>query len=257
MRGLLVVLLACGCGPGQDPAAPRLADVEAGVRALNRGVGVTTAFVGTSVIDANATPEIITNALAIYFRANTNNCGKATVTGTGLDADLTAGCTLGTANMLVKGTVRADVSVTGKTVTIIFKPMLTVDIDETLTGSVRVDTSGSLADITYRSDLRLGAAHVTTIAQKAGVGGSATILQTGGTLDGAAVMGAKITAVSLEQRFAACYPESGTLQLVVMGETPSDETFTFDSTTNGTGQVKRNGDGKLIPLPTRTNCPRM
>jgi hypothetical protein len=254
VRALLLALLACGCGPGEDASTSRLADVEVGVRAINRGVGVTTAFIGTGVIDPNATPEIITNALVQYFKANTNNCATATATGTMLDADISAGCTLGTANMLVKGTVHADLSVTGKTVTIIFKPNLTVDGDQQLTGTVRADTNGSTADITYRSDLRLGAVHVTTIQQKAGVASSAATLQTPGTLDGATVMGGKITATSLTQRFAGCFPSEGSLQLVTAD---SDETFVFDSTTNGTGVAVRMADGKALALPTRTNCPRM
>jgi hypothetical protein len=257
VRALLFALFACGCGPGADPAVARLADVELGVRAINRGVGVTTAFIGTAVIDANATPEIITNALAQYFKSNTNNCGTVTTSGTMLDADLSVGCTLGTANMLVKGTVHADLSVTGKTVTILFKPNVTVDGDQQLTGTVRVDTGGSLADIDYRSDLRLGAAHVTTIQQHAGVAANAATLQTPGTLDGETVMGAKITAASLTQRFAGCYPSEGTLKLVTTQEPATDETFVFDSNTNGTGNVVRMGDNKVLALPTRTNCPRM
>jgi hypothetical protein len=254
---LLAAALVSGCGsaPAADPATNRLADLESGMRALDRAVGTTTGFIGMGVVDATQPPETIALAISEHIKTETNNCGKPTVTMAAVDVDLTAGCILASTGQSYKGTIHADVSEPTGEVLIALTLDLTVDA-QALKGSLEAHVSNS-SSTTYKADLTFDTLHVVTPFLHAGIGSLGATIDAMGTLTGKA--GAlTLMANGVHESFTGCYPDEGN---AVLTGTKINDTVTFASDTPQTGDVMvvEMGDAmaRNLVLPARTGCPRM
>ena len=241
---LAVVALAAGCGASSDPNAKTLHDLEASTRALNRAIGIQTAFVTTGNIDTGATPTIIAGAILNRVQAEAVGCVAATSAAATVHADFGAGCALATASMHAGGTVDVavdpDPTTGGVTITLVLAT--TVD-GEALAGDLVVSTPNGNS-FTYATDgLTLDGTTATAPLLTAGIAGG------GATLDAAhaTANGTALVLAAMHQRFAACYPDEGTATLGALG-------VTFASDTPQTGSIALS-TGSGGTLPTRSGCP--
>lgn len=237
---LLIALAGCGGGPSRNAAALKTAELA--VRALDRAVGVQTAFVGTSNINTGATPDIIAAALDNRVRSEASGCVQSSHSGPTVHADFGSGCALATALMRAGGTVDAMV-----------QPDPNGGIDVVLTLAATVDgapLTGSFTTATpdgnvfsYAADVTLGGVAATAAALRSGIAaGGATLDATNATANGTALI-----LSALHERFAACYPDDGAVKLGTLG-------ITFASDTPQTGTVTLS-TGASDQLPTRSGCP--
>jgi hypothetical protein len=240
-----LVAVSAGCGASSDPNAKALHDIEAATRALDRAVGIHTAFVTVGNIDTGATPQII--AAAIANRVSTEAAGCVTVAATDatVHADFGAGCALATASMHAGGTV--DVAVTPDMttggVTLTFTFAVTVD-GQPLSGTLTVSTPNGNS-FSFASDgLTLGTTTATAPLFSAGIAaGGATLDSAHATANGTALVLAAV-----HQRFAACYPDEGDATLGTL-----DVSFASDTPQTGTVTL---ASGATSTLPTRPGCPK-
>ncbi|MFI5289289.1 MAG: hypothetical protein ACHQ17_06560 [Polyangia bacterium] len=256
---VVALLLVCaGCGAKTDPHLAIAADLEAGVRALNRGVGLSSGLVASGVVNTAAPPDVI--ASSIYQRTQTESggCIKGTRNGAEIDLDFGTGCTLATAGMVLTGPVKAVVST---------DPLGGDDITLTLTGN-SVDgqpISGNFKILTtdgnlfsYAASLVLGDVQVNAPNLMAGIASGGATLDGNGTLTGPSAAGIaggwQLTMVGLHEVFSGCYPDDGTAALAGGGQAL---TFSFDSSVPGSGQVSLAAGGTAAPiaLPSRMGCP--
>ena len=242
-RLALVFALAAGCGAPADPNGKTLHDLEAATRALDRAVGVQTAFVTTGNIDTGATPAIIAAAILNRVQSEAAGCVMATASDATVHADFGAGCALATASMHAGGSVDATVApdpAGGVDVTL----ALAVTVDgEALAGSFVVTTPNGNA-FGYAGTLTLDGTTVTTPLLNAGIAaGGATVDAAHATANGSA-----LTLAALHERFAACYPDGGSATLGTLG-------VTFASDTPQTGSVTLSTT-KTSTLPARAGCPK-
>jgi hypothetical protein len=243
--GSALVSAAAGCGSGTNPSSPQLHDIEAATRALNRAIGIQTAFVTTGNIDTGATPQIIANALANRVRAEAAGCVTATVSDVNVHADFGTGCALATASMhaggTVDATVSADTATGGMTVSLTFA--VTVD-GQPLAGNLDVSTPNGNAFSYASSGLTLDGTTTTAPLLTAGIAAG------GATLDAAhaTANNTPLVLAALHERFAACYPDDGSATLATFA-------VTFASDTPQTGTVTL-ASGATTTLPARTGCLR-
>ncbi|MDB4965709.1 MAG: hypothetical protein JWN44_1398 [Myxococcales bacterium] len=237
---------AGGCGSSSAPDAQALHDVEGAVRAVNRAIGVHTAFMTVGNVDTGATPEIIATSLWGRVMAEASGCVTATHTGATVHADFAADCMLATASMRAGGSVDIVVepeATGGRRATMTLQ--LTVD-GELLAGDFVVSTPNGQS-FTFSADaLTLGATTVTVPLVKAGIAGGGATMDALNATAGAAGAGFSMTAV--HQRFAGCYADEGVATLGAV-------TVTFSSVTPQTGAVQL-AAGRSGTLPPRTGCPR-
>jgi hypothetical protein len=243
---LLVLALVAGCGSSADPNGKTLHDVEAATRALDRAVGVQTAFVTTGNVDTGATPAIIAGAILNRVQSEAAGCVMATSSSSdaSVHADFGAGCALATAMMHASGTVDAVVApdpAGGMDITL----TLAVTVDgQALAGSLVVATPNGNS-FSYAGSLTLDGTTVTTPLLNAGIAGG------GATLDAAhaTANGAALALSAVHERFAACYPDGGTTTLGTLG-------VTFASDTPQTGSIMVSTSTNATTLPTRAGCPK-
>ncbi|MCU1278620.1 MAG: hypothetical protein JWM53_2166, partial [bacterium] len=244
-RLALLYALVAGCGSPAGSNDPMLHDLEAATRAIDRAIGVQTAFVTAGNIDTGATPAIIAGAILNRVQSEAAGCVTATSSSSdaSVHADFGAGCALATASMHAGGTVDAAVTADpagGIDVTLTLA--LTVD-GEALGGSFVVTTPNGNS-FSYAGTLTLDGTTVTTPLVTAGIAaGGATIDASRATANGAA-----LALAALHERFAACYPDGGAATLGALG-------VTFASDTSQTGSVTLS-TGKTTTLPTRAGCPK-
>jgi hypothetical protein len=240
---LVVVTLAAGCGAGSDPNAAALHDVEAATRALDRAVGIQTAFITSGNIDTGATTAIIASAILNRVQSEGAGCVTATASDNTVHADFGGGCALATASMHAGGTVDVDVEsdkVTGVVAT--FTLAVTVD-GAPLAGTFATSTTDGNS-FTYASDgLTLDGTTATAPLLTAGIAESGATL----SADHASANGAALVLDAVHERFAGCYPDEGTATRGVLA-------VTFASDTPQTGNVALS-TGKSASLPTRSGCP--
>jgi hypothetical protein len=242
---LLLLVVGCGCGSPADSNGKTLHDVEAATRAIDRAVGVQTAFVTVGNIDTGATPAIIAGAILNRVQSEAAGCVTATSSSSdaSVHADFGAGCALATAMMHAGGTVDAVVA-----------PDPAGGVDITLTLAVTVDgqpLSGTLVVATpdgnafsYAGSLTLDGTTVTTPLVNAGIaGGGATLAAAHATANGAA-----LALSAVHERFAGCYPDEGTATLGTLA-------VTFASDTPQTGSIMISTSSSATTLPKRTGCP--
>jgi len=261
---LWAAALVAGCGSSSpDPHTARAADVELATRAVDRALGAATLFVSMGVIAPGMGPDVNAGALHQRVLSETNNCAAAAISGTTLDIDLSAGCTLASTNVVYKGSIHAEVSqpATG-TIQIQATLDLVVDGAQPLGGTVFLTTSDGNT-FTYQAGLTMGAVTVSAPNLRAGIaafGAQFDIMQ--GTLTGASGM-YTIDAMGLHQRFGGCYADDGYLHLsaAMMGMTPAlEEYWLFSSPVPQTGQVAvgtspTDSAPKVFSLPKRMGCP--
>ncbi|MGZ3407260.1 MAG: hypothetical protein ACXVAN_12500 [Polyangia bacterium] len=243
---LLLLALGAGCGSPADANGKALHDVEAATRALDRAVGVQTAFVTTGNIDTGATPAIIAGAILNRVQSEAAGCVSATSSSSdaSVHADFGGGCALATAMMHAGGTVDAVVT-----------PDPAGGIDVTLTLAVTVDGQALAGDFviatpngnsfSYAGTLTLDGTMVTTPLLNAGIAAG------GATLDAAhaTANGAALALAAVHERFAACYPDGGVTTLGTLG-------VTFASDTPQTGSITISTSTNSTSLPTRAGCPK-
>ena len=238
-----VTIAAAGCGAESDPNAAALHDVEAATRALDRAVGIQTAFITAGNIDTGATTAIIASALLNRVQSEGAGCVTATASDNTVHADFGAGCALATASMHAGGTVDVDVEsdkATGVVATFTLA-------DHRRRRAPRRHVGGTTTDgnsFTYASDgLTLDGTTATAPLATAGIAeGGATLSAGHATANGAALV---LDAV--HQRFAGCFPDEGTATLGALA-------VTFASDTPQTGNVALS-TGKSASLPARSGCP--
>jgi hypothetical protein len=239
-----IPLALFGCGGGSDPNATTLHDLETSTRALNRAVGIQTAFITTGNIDTGATTMIIANAILNRVQSEALGCVMATVSGATLHADFGSGCALATASTHVGGTVDVEVDTDPTTpggIVITLTLATTVD-GQSLGGSFAVSTPDGNS-FSYAGTLTLDGTTVTAPLITAG------IAEGGATLDGmhATANGVALTLTALHERFAACYPDDGAAMLGTLGVTFADDTPQTGSVTLSTNNGAK--------LPKRSGCP--
>lgn len=242
---VLALVAAAGCGATNDPNAKTLHDLEAATRALDRAIGVQTAFVVSGNIDTGATPQIIAGAILNRVQSETGGCVAATASDATVHADFGAGCALATASMHAAGTVDAVVAPDTTTggVTITLTLATTVDAGS-LAGALVVSTSNGNS-FTYATDgLTVDGVTATAPLVTAGIAAG------GATLDAAhaTANGTPLVVAALHERFAACYPDEGAATLGTLAAT-------FASDTPQTGAVTLSTGGAST-LPTRAGCPK-
>jgi hypothetical protein len=243
---LAALAAVAGCGPGSNPNAKPLHDLEAATRALDRAIGLSTAFVTVGNVDTGATPAIIAAALVNRVQSEAAGCVTASATDATVHAELQAGCMLATASMHAGGVVDADVApdMTTGGVTIGFA-LTGVTVDgEPLDGSFTVSTPNGNS-FTYASDgLTVDGTTATAPLLTAGIAGG------GGTLDAAhaTANGVALVLAAVHERFAACYPDEGVATLGTLG-------VTFASDTPQTGAITLS-TGATATLPARAGCPK-
>lgn len=242
----LAAVAVAGCGPGANPNAMALHDVEAATRALDRAVGLSTAFVTVGNIDTGATPAIIAAAIVNRVQSEAAGCVAAAASDNTVHADFGAGCALATASMHAGGTVDVDVEpdMTTGGVTITLSFAVTVD-GEALAGGLAVATESGNS-FSYASDggLTLDGTTATAPLLTAGISaGGATLTAAHATANGGALVLAAV-----HERFAACYPDDGEATLGALG-------VTFASDTPQTGAVTLS-TGASATLPLRAGCPK-
>jgi hypothetical protein len=245
MKRLLGVLaLVAGCGPSANPNATALRQAETATRALDRALGVSTAFVTAGNVDVGATPEIIAAALQNRVMSEAANCVSSAVNGAMVHADFGNGCALATAMMHAGGTVDCTVSPANPSgIDIVCQLALTVDASgDKLGGTLDIFTSdGSAFD--YGAMLTLAGSTLNFPATQNGIaGGGATVSTMNATVDGAAV-----TLDAVHERFAGCYPDEGTATVGTLG-------VTFANDTPQSGNVMLS-TGATASLPARKGCP--
>ena len=265
MRGLalLVAALASGCGGGTtNPSGGRAADLEIGLRAVNRATGSTVAFAAPGVVVTNQPEDVVASAIVQRVRSETSNCAKATSNGSSFDADFGAGCAVASAGASFSGTVHGVVvrtvqmtpTQTTHTVTLTLTLALTVD-GQMLSGTITpVTTDGNV--FTYHADVMLAGVHAQTPSFSAGIAGQgATVDAIGGTLTGPAGSFAWDLS-TVREGFADCYPSGGDVALT----TPSGkETYSFTTATAQSGAASLTPPGGVaapLTLPARPGCPR-
>jgi hypothetical protein len=244
-RLALLLVLGSGCGSPADSNGKTLHDVEAATRAIDRAVGVQTAFVTVGNIDTGATPAIIAGAILNRVQSEAAGCVTATSSSSdaSVHADFGAGCALATAMMHAGGTVDAVVA-----------PDPAGGVDITLTLAVTVDgqpLAGNLVVATpdgnafsYAGTLTLDGTTMTTPLVNAGIAGG------GATLDAAhaTANGTALALGAVHERFAGCYPDEGTATLGTLA-------VTFASDTPQTGSIMISTSSSATTLPKRTGCP--
>ena len=241
----LAALALAGCGPGANPNATTLHDLEAATRAFDRAVGISTAFVTVGNVDTGATPTIIAAALANRVQSEAAGCVAATASDATVHADFGGGCALATASMHAGGTVDVDVApdMTTGGVTITLALAVTVD-GQPLAGALAVSTPNGNS-FTYASDgLTVDGTTATAPLLTAGIAGG------GATLDAAhaTANGVALVLAAVHERFAACYPDEGVATLGTLG-------VTFASDTPQTGAITLS-TGATSTLPARAGCPK-
>jgi hypothetical protein len=254
IRLLLVAALVVGCedGPGNDAQQPRIDDAEAALRAVNRAIGFSTAFLGIGVVDTRADESTIALAIYQHFKAQTGNCAMATPTTNQVSVDLGMGCTLANASFIAGGTAEATVvKPSPMPLNIEFALNLSVDT-QTLTGTLDANTENG-DSWTYGIDASMSGASARLPFFTAGIASGGTQIGGSGTFTGRATSMVDLT--GLHQRFDGCYPDEGTLR---MRDGGVDLLITFAGTTPRTGQVtlRQNGADRTVTLPARNNCPR-
>lgn len=261
-RRLLEFAVACavatgtvGCGAPPDPTADRAVDVEAGVRALNRGLALSIAFISSGVVNTTASPQVIANAILTRFGGETGTCAPATLMGDEVEADLTAGCTIASTGLVVTGRIHAGVSRIGNTVNISLVPDVTVDGGQSLKGTFNILTENGNT-FTYNADLTLAGTRVVAPFVRLGLGsfGSSTGIEA--TVTGKNPLAHRLESMGVFQSFTSCYPEEGAVRVTGPGV---DETWTFRNDTPKSGLVlvtPKAGAARSVPLPARTGCPR-
>lgn len=255
IRALPFLLALAACGPAASPLSDRAQDLEPALRALNRGVALTTAFATTGVIDPGAGDQNI--ALAIYNRLMTEapGCGAPTVAGTKVTLALGEACALQTAGMTAGGTIEAEVRrELPDEVTV----RLVIDgvVDgQALAGTFDVATSTGTT-FTWDGELTLAGVQVRAPKLTAGVQARAASL-TATTLTVTGQQTFTLEAVAVEQRFDACYPHDGTA-LVSPGAMPERWTFTSTTPQDGLAQAlaPNTSTAATVALPKRPGCPR-
>jgi hypothetical protein len=247
---------AIGCGAPPDPTADRAVDIEAGLRAVNRGLALSLAFVASGVVNTTGTPGIVANAITTHFKGETGTCAPATVMGGEVEADLTAGCTIASAGLVVTGRIHAEVSNVGNLFKIALVPDLTVDGGQPLKGTFNIHTENGNT-YSYDADLTLGSTRIVAPFVRLGLGnfGSSTGLDA--TVSGKSPIAYRLETMGVFQGFTGCYPEEGPVKVTGAGV---DETWTFQDDTPKSGLVlvtpKTSAVGRSVALPARTGCPR-
>ena len=243
---LLVALVAVGCGGTTNSNATPLHDVEAATRALNRALGIQSAFVTSGNIDTGATTTIIANALVNRVMSEGAGCvTTAPTTDNTMHADFGASCALATAGMHVGGTVdgRVDPDATTGGVVVTLTLAVTVDGGTPMTGDIVISTPDGNV-FTWASDgLTLDG---TTMTAPLATGGIASM---GATVDvdHGTANGAPLILATVHQLFFGCYPDDG-------GATLNMLEVDFASDTPQTGHVMLS-TGSGATLPARAGCP--
>jgi hypothetical protein len=252
--GAVAALAACvaaaGCGASSDPNGEKLHDVEAAVRAIDRALGLQTAFITVGNFDTGATVE--NNATGLWGRVMTeaSGCVTATHAGATVHATFATDCMLATASMRAGGTVDIvvdDDPAGGRHA--LFTVALTVD-GQALAGDFEVATPTGQSFTYATTGLTLAGTTVVAPLVKAGIAGGGATLDAANATAGAtpATAATPFALAAVHQRFGACYPDEGTASL---GTLP----VTFSSVTPQSGAVTLAG-GNSATLPTRTGCPR-
>ena len=243
-RAALLLALVAGCGASTDPNGKPLHDLEAATRAIDRALGVQTAFVTAGNINTGATPAIVAGALLNRVQSEAAGCVTATSSSSDatVHADFGGGCPLATAMMHAGGTVDAAVVTDpagGMDVTLTLA--LTVD-GQALAGDFVVTTPDG--DVfSYAGSLTLDGTTVTTPLVNAGIaGGGASIDSPNSTANGVA-----LALAAVHELFFACYPDDGTATLGTLA-------VGFASDTPETGSITIGANAST--LPKRTGCPR-
>lgn len=241
IRAVVVAALLAGCGAGADPNAAALHDLEAALRALDRALGVQTAFVTSGNIDVGATPDTIAGSIEYRLRGEALGCVTVSRSGPALHADFGGGCALATASMRAGGTVDALVEPdpTGG-IDVALTLALTVD-GQSLGGSFTVATANGNT-FGYAGTLTLAGSSVSAPLLHAGIAAGGATLDAGN----ASVNGAPLTLAAAHQRFAGCYPDDGTAMLRALR-------VSFASDTPQTGAVTLS-TGRSAQLPRRAGC---
>jgi len=240
---VVVTLAAAGCGAGSDPNAAALHDVEAATRALDRAVGIQTAFLTAGNVDTGATTTIIANALLNRVQSEGAGCVTATASANTVHADFGGGCALATASMHAGGTIDVDVE-SDKVTGVVATFTLAVTVDGAAVDGTFAATTTDGNSFTYGSDgLTLDGTTATAPLLTAGIADSGAALSAGH----ATANGAALVLDAVHERFAGCYPDEGTATLGALA-------VNFASDTPQTGTVAL-ATGKSASLPARSGCP--
>jgi hypothetical protein len=224
------------------------------VRALDRAVGVSASFVGTSTIDKTQSESDI--ALSVYQRvkAETGTCATAMPSGATVMVDFGGGCTLSSGGLVVGGTVSATVTKDATQVTVTLTDALTVDADqEPLAGTLTLTTPDG-STWSYAADVTLTGVEAKTSALAAGIADQgATLDVKNGSLKGtsgsyAFVLGA------VHERFAGCYPDDG-MASIGSGANVYSAMFMSDTPQSGDVLFSTASTTMQIALPKRSHCP--
>ena len=233
-RIVLLAISIAGCGSAPpDPDTARAIDVELATRAINRAFGAATLWVSQGVIVTAADPMTIATALSQRVTSQSNHCAIPTQTGAMIHVDMTAGCTLASADSLYTGTIDATVSKLASGDVLVSSTIdLFVDGGSELTGMFTVDTPDG-AMYTYGAQLNFGAVQVTTPFLRAGIADFGAAVDSMGMLTGGSGM-YTINGMAVNQRFFGCYPFDGQFELTGGGV---DEFWNFTSTTPQDGAI--------------------
>src|SRR5262249_15857380 len=119
-----------------------LHDVELATRALDRAVGIQTAFVTAGNINTGATTAIIASAILNRVQSEGTGCVTASATDNTVHADFGPSCALATASMHIGGTVDVSVDPDSATGGVVVTLTLANTVDDTgaLAGSFAVST---------------------------------------------------------------------------------------------------------------------
>ena len=252
---LMAALAACGSGSTSDPLAPRVRVAEGALRAANRALGFSTAFISTGVVNTNTDPATIASALYQRFKAETGTCAQATPTDNMVTVDLGKGCTLATANFVVGGTATVTVNQPmGMPLDVHIELDLTVD-GTAVTGTIDCNTTDGNV-YTYNIQVSADGTTASIPFISAGIAGGGAQLNGMGTFSGCNTT-STVTLDALHQGFASAFPDDGTVR---MQDTNVDFTLAFDSTTGGSGEATLTENGqsqaRTVTLPKAGNaCP--
>ena len=243
---LAAALVAAGCGAPADPNAGRVHDLEAAVRALDRALGIQTAFITAGAIDVGATPDTIATSLWGRVGGEAAGCVAASHDGATVHADFGGGCALATAMMHAGGTVDVTVAPDASGGVVATLALAATVDGQALGGTLEVTTPNGNV-FSYAGTLTLDGTRVTAPFVRAGIAdGAATLDVPNGDVGGGALV-----LTSVHQRFAACYPDEGTAAL-------GDVDLGFASDTPQTGAVTLTTPSaaqKSTTLPRRAGCP--
>jgi hypothetical protein len=256
VRAALVVgacACVCGCGGADSgPSSSRLHDVEAATRAANRGLAMSTAFVGAGIIEVSEPDATLALAVYQHVKAETNGCAMATPMSNQLAVDFGHGCTLGTGAILYGGMVAATVAHDANGVTVALTLDGTVD-GQKLSGTFAISTADGNA-FTYAGDLILDGAHAGYPMLTAGIASSGAQATATGTLvqpEGAIGLSLQ----GLHQRFTGCFPDMGSVSLALSSGTLS-VSFASDAPQTGLASYANGSQSpSAITLPARAGCP--